>query len=72
MECPFPEFVKEEYWNGLVGEKQGLVRLALALLFEKNKGASSAFHPYIQQLPKEFYTLTTFSSNELKELQYPP
>jgi hypothetical protein len=70
--CPFPDFVNEEHWDNLVGEKQGLVRLALALLFEKNKGTASTFHPYIQQLPKEFFTLTTFSKSELKELQYPP
>jgi hypothetical protein len=71
--CPFPTFVDSALWDTLKGdEQQGIVRLALCLLHEKSLGAASAFAPYIQQLPQEFYTLDSFNVKETKELQYTP
>jgi hypothetical protein len=44
--CPFPEFVTPALWETLTGdEQQGIVRLALCLLHEKSKGASSGYAP---------------------------
>eukprot|EP00241_Pyramimonas_parkeae_P002640 CAMPEP_0114224808 /NCGR_PEP_ID=MMETSP0058-20121206/310_1 /TAXON_ID=36894 /ORGANISM="Pyramimonas parkeae, CCMP726" /LENGTH=452 /DNA_ID=CAMNT_0001335319 /DNA_START=144 /DNA_END=1502 /DNA_ORIENTATION=+ len=71
--CPFPEFVAEAYWDTLVGNEQaGIQRLALVLLNELKKGSASSYSAYIQQLPQEIYTLGTFTSQQLQELQYPP
>lgn len=45
--CPFPDFVTPALWETLKGdEQQGIVRLALCLLHEKSKGASSGYAPY--------------------------
>lgn len=51
--CPFPDFVTPALWDELKGDEyQGIVRLALCLLHEKSKGASSgcvhAPYHYIQ------------------------
>ena len=71
-ELPFPDFCTNELWAKLVEKNKWAIRVALNLLCEVDKGASSGFHPYISQLPKDFDLLSEWTDEELKELQYPP
>ena len=71
-ELPFPDFCTNELWAKLVEKNKWAIRVALNLLREVDKGASSGFHPYISQLPKDFDLLSEWTDEELKELQYPP
>ncbi|KAK3277464.1 hypothetical protein CYMTET_14532 [Cymbomonas tetramitiformis] len=69
--CPFPELVSEKVWESLEGDKWP-ARVALCLINQRKLGADSDFFPYINQLPKDYATLPTFTPGQLKQLQYPP
>ena len=43
----------------------------MQLLYEKRKGKESAFHPYIQELPRSFDMPLQWSEKEMDELHYP-
>jgi hypothetical protein len=44
--------------------------VALVLLYEKSLGSRSKFYEYIEQLPKSFENLGTWTEEEVRELQY--
>lgn len=65
--CPCPEYVTAEFWDSA----PWFVKLGVALLAEKKKGAGSRLHQYIQQLPKDVDQPVTWSDERLQQLQYP-
>ena len=62
-------FCTNELWEK-VGDDRWALRVALVLLYEKSLGSKSTFYEYIEQLPKRFENLGTWTNEEVKELQY--
>lgn len=65
--CPCAEFVDPGYYK----KCPWYVKMAILLLFERNKGPSSRVFGYIKQLPDSIDTPVRWSEQELDELQNP-
>ena len=66
---PHETFISDELW-AKAGDERWALRVALVLLYEKSLGRDSKFHEYIEQLPKSFENLGTWTEEEIRELQY--
>jgi hypothetical protein len=65
---PAPSWADKELWRS----STWYVRLALRLLHEKGKGASSELAPWVEQLPASFDTPFFWNEEELEALAYRP
>ena len=69
QENPHEEYISNELW-AKAGDERWALRVALVLLYEKSLGRQSKFYEYIEQLPKSFENLGTWTEGEVRELQY--
>lgn len=69
QENPHEEYISNELW-AKAGDERWALRVALVLLYEKSLGSRSKFYEYIEQLPKSFENLGTWTEEEVRELQY--
>ncbi|KAL4457348.1 hypothetical protein ABPG75_012213 [Micractinium tetrahymenae] len=64
--CPCPDFVDPAFYK----EAPWFVKMAVLLLWERQKGRASPVWGYIEQLPASIDTPVRWSEGELAELQY--
>lgn len=67
---PIEDFVTDALWDD-IGDAKWTLRLALVLLRERKLGAESAFCAYVEQLPRRYDLIGSYSDEEVRAMQYP-